>query len=969
MSPTDPPPLTPRSPLEGRADLLNAWYPGYPLDPDQPTRLAPTSFERRLEEAVPEGVMSRATDRLAHAHDASHYRLVPESVVAPRTTEEVAALLRLSVETARPLTFRSGGTSLSGQASSSSVLVDTRRHFRQIEVLDDGRRVRVQPGATVRAVNARLARFGRKLGPDPASEVACTIGGVIANNSSGMLCGTHANTYRTLESSVLVLPNGLVLDTGAPDAQDTLRRGDTHLYDGLLELRDRVRGNSASTSTIQRLFALKNTMGYSLNSFVDFDDPIAILEHLVVGSEGTLAFVAEATFQTVVAHPHVATALLVFPSLSDATTALPLIVEAGFDTVELLDAASLLVAQLDPTADESLRALQIGRHAAFLVELHRPTGLDLDEATAAAHRLFDELPLITTTRVTGDPSRRAALWRTRKGIYTAVAGHRPAGTTALLEDIAVPVPSLLATCDSLVELFDEHGYEGSVIFGHAKDGNIHFMLNEQFDRPELLDRYLAFTEDMVDLVLSHGGTLKAEHGTGRAMAPYVRRQYGDELYDVMRRTKDLIDPVGILNPGVLLDDDPRSHARNLKTSPTVEPEVDRCVDCGYCEPVCPSRDLTTTPRQRIALRRELARAEAEGDNDLVDQLREEYKYDGIDTCAADGMCQTACPVLINTGDLVRRLRSDEAGTVDKKIWSRAADSWGSTTRRAARGLDLAAGMPRAAAAAARAARAVLGAERVPQWTPDLPGGGTPRRAHTSDKPAAIYFPACVTAMFGPAGGEGHLGARVAFETLCERAGIQLRTPDDINDLCCGTPWKSKGLTDGYARMKSAVLPRLKEADPGGTIPLVCDASSCTEGLSVMQRAEGSLTNPAIDVLQFVHEVVLPRLPVPQRMSRVVVHPTCSTTHLGSTDALLELARTVADDVFVPPSWGCCAFAGDRGLLHPELTRSATAAQAAEVRLVEADAHVSCNRTCELAMTRATGRDYRHVLELLEEGTR
>ena len=918
-----------------------------------------------LEEAAPGCVAARASDRLGFAHDASHYLLVPHAVVAPRNAAQVAALLRAGAAHALPLTFRSGGTSLSGQATNDGVLLDTRRHFRRIEVLDEGARVRVQPGATVRAVNARLARYGRKLGPDPASESACTIGGVVANNSSGMACGTQFNTYRTLESAVLVLPSGTVLDTGAPDADDRLRALEPEVYEGLAGLRDRVRGNPASVQRIRRLYSLKNTMGYGVNSFLDHTRPIDVLAHLVIGSEGTLAFVAEATFSTVPAHPHAATALLLFDGLRAATGSLPALVEADFATIELLDATSLRVAQTDPQAGADLRALAVRDHAALLVEHQQPTPEALDERVAGASRVFAGLPLASPAALSADPAGRAALWHIRKGLYAAVAGARPSGTTALLEDVAVPVEALLSTCTELVRLFDAHGYDGSVIFGHAKDGNVHFMLNEQFDHPHLVERYLAFTEDMVDLVLGHGGTLKAEHGTGRIMAPFVRRQYGNELYEVMREVKRLLDPHGLLNPGVLLDDDPTAHIRHLKSSPPVEAEVDRCVECGFCEPVCPSKDLTTTPRRRIVLRREMARAQREGDAALLARLSDEYRYDAVETCAVDGMCQTACPVLIDTGDLTRRLRAEQRGRLEQKVWKAAAGHWDGVTRTAAGALTAAQVVPVPLPTLATAAgRRLLGDDVVPAWSPELPRGGTSRQPRAAATPVAVYFPACLSTIFGPA--EGGTGVRDAFLTLCERAGVPIRIPEEISSLCCGTPWKSKGLAGGYATMRDRVAAVLRRATEDGALPVVTDAASCTEGLQHLLAGEGITT---VDAIVFVDSTVLPALPIGRPVSSLVVHPTCSSTRLGINPALLRVAAAAAREVVEPEDWNCCAFAGDRGLLHPELTRSATAAEAVAVASHRATAHASVNRTCELGMTRATGHPYRHLLELLEEVTR
>lgn len=922
-------------------------------------------------------VSQRPLDLHAMAHDASHYLLTPEVLVRPTSAEQVAAVLAGCDAAGAPVTFRSGGTSLSGQGITDAVLVDTRRHFGGVEVLDDGARVRVEPGVTVRAVNARLAPHQRKLGPDPASEGACTIGGVVANNSSGMHCGTEFNTYATLESMVLVLPTGTTIDSGAPDAEAQLAAREPELVAGLRRLRQRVLDNPESVATIRRLFAMKNTMGYGINALVDFESPLDMLVHLMIGSEGTLGFVASGTFRTVPVHRHVSTGLLVFDSVAAATGSVPALVETGTGTAELLDSASLRVSQQDPACPAQIAALSVVDHAAVLVEWQGSTGEELEAAVASAMPTLQDLPLATALELTRDPSARAGLWRVRKGLFSAVAGARPAGTNALLEDVVVGVDVLGETCVALTELFAAHSYEESVIFGHARDGNLHFMLNERFDDPASLRRYEAFTDDMVDLVLGHGGSLKAEHGTGRIMAPFVRRQYGDELYDVMWELKALIDPRGLLNPGAVLSDDPTSYLRDLKPNPRVEEEVDRCVECGYCEPVCPSKDLTLTPRQRIVVRRDIQTARATGDLALAESLERDYDYDGTMTCAVDGMCQTACPVLIDTGDLTRRLRRESQSRLADRAWTLAARSWGSVAPLGGAALSVAKLLPSGLPVGVTSlVRAVAGHDQVPAYDARLPRGGTSRPALSPRAPQAVLFSACIGEMFGPEpGAPEHAhgsGATGALIDLCVKAGVPLRTPEGLSGLCCGTPWKSKGLTSGYAVMADRVVSALREATDGGRLPVVVEASSCAEGLVTM------LTDRApelrvVDAVQFVRDTVLTRLDVTRSTRSVVVHPTCSTERAGTSAALIDLARAASDDVVVPVAWGCCGFAGDRGLLHPELTASATAAEATEVALAVADrpgdtAYVSCNRTCEIGMTRATGQPYRHVLELLAEAS-
>lgn len=891
-------------------------------------------------------------ERAKYSRDASHYLLRPVAVARPRTEGEVRELLvRLQAE-GRPFTFRSGGTSLSGQAVTDQVLIDTRRHFDAIEVLDDGRRVRAQPGASLRLVNARLRRHGRRLGPDPASEVACTVGGVLANNSSGMTCGTHANAYATVESLRLVLADGTCVDTALGAGE--LRAEAPVLHDRIEVLRDRVRRSPDALAEIRRQFAMKNTMGYSLNAFADFDSPEAITTHLVVGSEGTLAFVSEAVLHTVEVLPHTATGMLLFGGIADATVSLPQLRASGVRVLELLDRQCLTATDVG----RELLRLRPDTGCALLVEYQERTATELRARLDAALEMVVALPCATPGFFEGG-TESARYWQARKGILPSVASAKPSGETSLLEDIVFPAESLSRGTEDLLALLRAYDYHSAAVFGHALDANLHFLATQSFSTASDVDRYRAFTDELVDLVLGLGGSLKAEHGTGRVMAPFVRRQFGEELYDLMADVKTSFDPHGLMNPGVILTEDPELHLKHLKTTDPVDDTVDACIECGFCETVCPSRGLTSTPRQRIVLERELVAGRLPvGRPDVAAAL----VFEQIETCAVDGMCATVCPVGINTGDLVRRKREEAAGPVTARVAELAAHRWGLALRAIRTGLRLAAIRPAWAGAAGRRVQRRLPARMVPTDIAALPRAarGRPRAGSPGD-PVAVYFPSCLQDVFDAPG----MGVQRAFLSLCRKAGVGVVVPPRVGDLCCGMPWSSKGLGAGRDAMTSKVAGLLAGPELAG-LPVVVDATSCTHGL---ERTLAGRPAGVLDAVVFVRAFVMPALEVTGRVDRVVLHPTCAGEQLGIEPAMRELAGLIAEDVVVATSWGCCGFAGDRGFLVPELTSSATAAEVAEIEAVDAAYYVSVNQPCELGMSRATGRTFIHLLEALDRHTR
>lgn len=901
----------------------------------------------------------------AYARDASHFLRVPKQVHFPDSVEELVRLFHMAKDTRQPITFRSGGSSLSGQGVTRATLLDTRMHFGGARVLDEGRRIYVEPGVTIRYANALLQRYHSRLGPDPASEIACTMGGALANNSSGMTCGTEFNAYKTLESMVFVLPSGTVLDTSAPDARDRLRVEVPEIHSGLLSLRDRIRSSPHSVSEIERLFSIKNTMGYSVNAFIDFYDPVDILCHLMIGSEGTLGFIASAVLRTVPIPGFTSTALAVFPSLAIASGELPDLTCTRCRAIELMDAREIRVASQATDASELLPALDLGSEAVLLFEIAGESPGELRSNVADVESVIARSRAARFS-VAPNAASESRIWRARKGLYALVAGARPQGTSALLEDVAVPMHRLAQTCSGLSNLLEEFHYRDSIMFGHARDGNLHFLLSENFASSSGLDRYARFTERLVDLVLDNGGTLKAEHGTGRVRAPYLERQYGPELLSVMVDVKRLIDPHGILNPDEIVSQDPTIHLKDLKTTPPVEEVVDRCVDCGFCEPVCPSRKFTTTPRQRIAIRRAMSLARESGNTELLEALEAQSSHEVVDSCAVDGMCSTVCPLGINTGTLVEQLRQERSSKAEQRLGVWGANHWGLTTALVSFGITVSQRIPRLTSRLATKARLVTSSSKIPLVDEDLPRGGHRRRSARADNPDIIYLPSCMNTLFSAP--ENSMGVNRAFLALCREAGISVRIPIGIDDLCCGTPWKSKGLDRGYRRMREAVCSAMVRETRRGEVPFVTDASSCTEGF--IKSLEGFHLPPdrnirVFDVVSFTVNELMPRLPkVERKFDSLALHPTCSIIRLGLEQDLKNLASEVAHATITPHAWGCCAFAGDRGLLVPGLTQSATEAQAQQIESEQSQIHASCNQTCEIGMSLATGATYGHIIEYL-----
>ncbi|MHA6730049.1 FAD-binding and (Fe-S)-binding domain-containing protein [Devosia sp. A369] len=927
----------------------------------------------------------------AWSGDASSYRLIPAVVVFVNSEDEVRAVFIAARAEGLPVTFRAAGTSLSGQAVTDGVLAVLGDGWRKLEIHPGAEQITLGPAIIVAHANTALKKFNKKIGPDPASQATCKIGGVVNNNSSGMCCGVAQNTYHTMARLRIVLTDGTMLDSGDPESCAAFRASHAHMLDELHRLHHEIMADAELVALIRHKYRIKNTVGYSINALVDYHDPLEILIHLMVGSEGTLGFVSEVTYNTVPEHPFKATGLVPFPDPQSAGRAIIEMANGGVQVTTGITAAEYIerralatVEHLAPMAP--LLPFLTDNSPAVLIDVTAPDAATLEAEVNKAVALLARHGA-TQIDLSTDEHRSHELWDIRKGFFASAGATRPKGSIMLTEDVAAPIERLADFVVDLRAMLDDHGYEDAVIFGHALAGNLHFQMGDDFSLPGSAEKFDAFSHALSDLVsVRYGGSLKAEHGTGRAIAPFVEAEWGAKAYAIMRRIKAAFDPEGLLNPGVLLNDDDKIHVKHLKLMPLADELVDLCIECGFCEPACPSQHMTLSPRQRIAVTRERERLRASGeDSARLKRMDDDFQYAGLDTCAACNLCSLRCPVGIETGTMIIGQRAQRRGGTAQAVAGFVADHRGSVEHLMRGGVAFADAarmlVPAGAVEAITETARRLTGDRVPRVSRALnhgPGApkapvdsrqdprktGFPVPITQSGRPSIVYFPSCATRMFGaPKTEHDLLAVPEAMLALLARAGFDVVMPEKLNGQCCGQPFQSKGFPEQAAEVGGALNRELSALSEAGRLSVVTDASTCAKHL---REFPGDA--PVLDSSQFLLSQILPKLTITKKLDVVAVHHNCSAQRLAEQPMTEAIAAACAERVAVLSSVTCCGYAGDKGLFFPELNAHAT-------RFAKNDIPAGCTlgvstvSTCASGLSEHAGVPFVGLASLLEWASR
>ena len=922
------------------------------------------NFAKEAREFLPNAVFDDYLRRFAYSTDASCYLYIPKVVCVADSEESVVKLIKLANKFGTPLTFRAAGSSLSVQCSSKDILVVANDNFKSIEIAPNSEHVCLSCGVIGSDANEALKRHGKKIGPDPATIATALIGGIFNNNSSGMCCGVKQNSYNTVKSIRVILHDGTILDTSSDESVNEFCKTHGELVDQILKIRDEISQDSELCALINRKYKIKNTTGYSLNSFVDFSELKDIINHIFVGSEGTLGFVSKVVYECIEDKKFKACGLLFYENLDEASKAVVTLGGLGdiVSAAEMMDYACLVSVRGIDGVPKEVYEVQKGT-TCILLQTESNEQNELEQNLQTIKLALSGFKNALEPLYSQDSNVYDGWWKIRKGILPIAASKRRSKSSVITEDVCFTIDKFCDGVKLIQDLFEKYDFSDiGIIFGHALAGNLHFVITPLLNDEKEFNNFKDLVEDMAKSVSMMGGSVKAEHGTGRMVAPFVELEWGEKAYAFNRKIKATFDPKGIFNPDVIISDDKEIHAKNLKDMNETDDYINFCMECGFCEKACPSKFLTLTPRQRIAVTREISRLKNVGETNLADELQKQYEYYGDETCAACSMCKTLCPLAIDTAKIAINLRkknSHKTENLANKIYSNMS----SVVGLAKFGLSM-----------ASITYSIFGAKNISKFTNKINSFTTfpatneylplPNRHILKNKEIkaderVVYFTTCMNRGFAPSKlAFDKRPIQEVFESICDKANVGVIYPDNINELCCGKAFMD--YEELSERIKEKMKNSLLKATQNGKYLVVIDHSACATH-AILSLAD-TQNLKIMDISEYVLGL-LPRLKITKKDESILVHKMCAMSKIGKADVVKKIAEICASRVYLS-NIECCGFAGNKGFFTPELNASAT--KSLKFIPTNIKRGFSTSSTCEIGLSGAAKVPFQHIMYLVDE---
>lgn len=905
--------------------------------------------------------------RFAHSIDASCYRYIPKLVLKVKNEEEVCKIIKLSNKYNIALTFKGAGTSLSGQACSNSVLVLTMYKMKDIKVSSDY----ISCSCAVIGADANIAlkHLNKKIGPDPATLNNASIGGIFSNNSSGMCCGVSYNSYHTVKSIRVILNDGYILDTSDEDNVNYFMHTHSDMVNKIYNLREEIIQDEELVKNIERKYKIKNTTGYSINALSDFSNIVDILNHIFIGAEGTLGFVSKVEYYLVDDYLHKTCALIFYKNLSLAAKAVNILAENKnkVSAAELMDYACLKSVSHLEDMPEQLNNIKEG-NCCILVQLESNSKEQLEKNVQFITKALSVVNNLFGINFSYDEKICENWWKVRKALLPICAKQREAKSTIITEDVCFTMQTFEEGINEISMLFKKHNFNG-IIFGHALSFNVHFIISVVLDDEKSSKNFANFIDDLAAMVCKLDGSIKAEHGTGRMMAPFVEMEWGKKAYEINKKIKNIFDSKNLFNPDVIISDDRQIHLKNLKPSHEIDEYLQYCMECGFCEKVCPSKNLSLSPRQRIAVKKEIARLKQlntknKEEQEQLEQLLKDYEYYAINTCAQCSMCASACPLEINSANIADEYKNSHSKGLF--LANKIAQNLKTTSFYTKKALKVVNWLNKKdfLSQASIAFNAIFKTAILPTNMLNANDYKLNSKDYNFTN-NVVYFSSCLNRLFKI---EKNKSIQEVFENLCKKAKINCIYPEDIEELCCSKAFKDYSLKKDMFDIAKKSLTSLLKASKDGRIIIVSDHSACSaQMLDNLKKYPEFKKLKIMDMQSYIVKHILHKLKIRAIDENIGIYSVCASKKNNWTSDIKTIAKSCTKaNIYEHTNTFCCAFAGNKGFIRPELNKSALEDFTEYFSTKKVKKIYSTSSTCELGISFNTNIKCENIIYLLDE---